>query len=213
MDNSQELLQRMDSANTITGNRLFDDDEATGDDAPGQLTENDVELLMDALSDDAENGDEEDLEQPSVGENNQELLVRSSSDGLQSRYSFSLPIDGFGTDDANDSDVEEPQDDENNDEDDDDDDDENDEEPSEDATEPASISDEPVSNTSSGPGQRARAKKRNVQENTSDSNPKTVKSDETKSKDTDWDEARAVSHLLSSPYDSSFGLLSRIDTR
>jgi len=196
---SQQLsLPQMDSANLNLADAmpLFD---TTNDEEPaGELSENDVDLLMDALDDD----DKDSTKQPS--ENPLEAPVRSSSDGSQLRYSFSLPIVGFDEENQDDAPEEEQQVD--------DEDEDSEEDNSEDATEPASISDEPVLTASSSVPTRPRELKRTLHQEITPEN-KAAKLETRLSKDAEWDEARAVSHLLSSPYDSSFGLMSRIDTR
>ena len=165
-----------------------------------ELTENEVDMLMDALDDDDDDNDLQQEEQHDLGaieplndeeededEHQEEpAKVNEFPASIDSKYSFSLPTD---VDEEN----------------------ANAEPSSEDAaTEPTSGSDEPLIEPSANiPQDKMRKRVKQEQEESS----KFAKPTPSSGKRDEWDEARAVSHLLLSPYDASFGLLSRVDTR
>jgi len=144
-----------------------------------ELTENEVDMLMDALDDDDEDAD---ASSTAYVEDLGPIEPLGSKPRMDSKLSFSLP-EGEPEDNETRDDV------------------------SEDATEPSSRSLE-ISPSASVPTLRKRIK----QDDENGSKVLRIDTKETSKKD-EWDEARAVSHLLLSPYDSSLGLLSRVDTR
>lgn len=167
-----------------------------------ELTENEVDLLMDALDDGEEpsNGEELGPIEPLSYDNGNDQ-EGSTGNVLQSRYSFSLPAD----DDAEGNAEEDGENEEEPDN----------EDPVEDgATEPASVSDEPLVTPSSHPplDKTRKRVKADEESNLDNKNQRLAESKQTNTKKDEWDEERAVSHLFLSPYDSSFGLLSRVDT-
>ena len=189
----------MENNNSLSIEVPFDDApvvEAQGE--TQQLSEDEVDLLMDALDDDDANSSSSDQERPtSAGE-----VLESPSIGL--KYSFSLPVDGLEpieqSDDNQIDDVDEDG-------------------PSEDTeTEPASCSDEPPTTSRGLEMEKKKLKAKRTLEQAEASSvtllpPSPPKAAKLGSADQDdWNEARAISHLMLSPYDGSFGLLSRVDT-
>lgn len=156
-----------------------------------ELTENEVDMLMDALDDDedeaASTNQVDDLGpiEPLNSCNQEDGSEADNAPVIESKYSFSLPAE----EDEDQEEEEEPS--------------------SEDAaTESTSGSDEPrIAPSANIPQAKTRKRVKQDEEQAAKSaKPTGGKKDE-------WDEARAVSHLLLSPYDASFGLLSRVDTR
>jgi len=181
-----------------------------------QLSEDEVDLLMDALD------DEEDTSMPE-NEEPKDDLQDFDAQPIELRYSFSLPTvgveavvvegDGESVEDTERADQDKGQDDDQE--------STGDDGPSSEdsATEPASCSDDvsPSANLALEKEKMKLKAKRTLDERETASSQvpasQSNKAAKLSESQDDWTEARAISHLMLSPYDASLGLLSRVDTR